>query len=161
MKRLVVLRLLLIIIGGCTFLMIPPLIVSLVLGETFMAPSFLIPLSIGLVLFLPAVFFGRKKNQTLPGINPREGFLLVFLTWFFASLAGSLPYHFSPVAMSFSDAIFESACGFATTGATTITNLETLPTGSCSARKAAIWAGPQDRLWSWPRWWQNRRRFQK
>ena len=141
MKRLVVLRLLFVIIGGCTFLMIPPLIAALVLGETFMAPSFLIPPSIGLVLFLSAVFFGRKKNQVLPGINPREGFLLVFLTWFFASLAGSLPYHFSPVAMSFSNAIFESACGFATTGATTLTSIEALPKSLLFWRSMSQWAG--------------------
>jgi len=159
-KRLAMIRLLAIIVGGVTLFMIPSLIMSIILGESFMIRSFLIPPIIGLALALPAVFFLPKSQL---GLRARDGFLLVFLTWIFAILVGSLPYHFSPLAMytpppggdvqefpytrrpqggmSYSDAIFESSCGFATTGATTFSDVEILPRSLLLWRSMSHWAG--------------------
>lgn len=138
MKRLAVIRLLAIIFALVTLLMLPSFFMALALGEDLMIRAFLIPLIIGLALALPAIIFIPK---VLFSLRPKDGFLLVFLTWIFASVAGSLPYHFSPVHMSYFDAIFESACGFATTGATTFTDIETLPRSLLLWRSVSHWAG--------------------
>jgi len=48
----------------------------------------------------------------------REAFLIVTLTWVLASLIGALPFVLSGTLHSFTDAVFETASGFTTTGAT-------------------------------------------
>jgi len=138
MKRFAMLRLLSIIIGGVTFFMLPSLVMAFVLGEASMIQAFLFPMAAGFALFLAAVLFIR--GITL-GIRPRDGFLLVFLTWVLASLAGSIPYFLSPLNLRLSDAIFESACGFATTGATTFADVEILPKSLLLWRSMSHWAG--------------------
>ena len=131
-------RLLAMIIGGVTFLMLPSLITCLVLGEASMVRAFLVPFVIGLILVLSSALF---IPGTPLGIRQRDGFLLVFLTWIFASLAGSLPYLLSPLNIDIIDAIFESTCGFATTGATTFFDVEALPRSLLLWRSMSHWAG--------------------
>jgi trk system potassium uptake protein TrkH len=117
--------------------MAPSLVMALVLKEFFMIPSFAVPLAIGLVVVLPALFM-RKSPLAL---RSRDGFLLVFLTWALASLLGSLPYYLAPGNMGLSNAIFECVCGFATTGATIFTDVEALPRSLLFWRSISHWAG--------------------
>ena len=126
------------IFGLVTFLMLPSLIIALVLGEMYMVLSFVIPMAIGLALAVPAILILPK---TPAGLQQKDGFLLVFLTWVFASLAGSIPYHLSPLNIGTINAIFESTCGFATTGATTISDVEALPGSLLFWRSICHWAG--------------------
>ena len=138
MKSSTIFRLLSIIIGGLTLLKLPSLVLAIVLGEYNMIRAFLVPLVPGLSLAFFSFFFIKKTSF---GIRIRDGFLLVFLTWVFASLAGSLPYYFSGLGISFSDAIFESTCGFSTTGATTFSDIEILPRSLLLWRSMSHWAG--------------------
>jgi len=138
MKRLPTVRFLAIIIGGMTSLMIPSFVAALILKEYVIVRAFLIPLSIGLILALSAVLFIRKAPLSL---RPRDGFLLVFLVWVFSSLIGSLPYYFSKLGMSVCDSIFESTCGFATTGATTLSDIEVMPKPLLLWRSMSHWSG--------------------
>jgi len=137
-KRLALLRPLAYVIGVVTFLMLPSLVMALVQGEYYMIRPFLVPMIIGLVLGLPAVLVAGKSVLSF---RSRDGFLLVFLTWVFASLAGSLPYYLSPENISLSDAVFESSCSFATTGATTLYDIEALPRSLLLWRSMSHWAG--------------------
>jgi len=57
----------------------------------------------------------------------REALLVVVLAWFAVSGFGALPFLWSPYFSSFTDAFFESASGFTTTGATILTDVEVLP----------------------------------
>lgn len=57
----------------------------------------------------------------------REGLVIVALAWLVLSLFGSLPFVFSGSIPSFTDAFFETASGFTTTGASILNNPETLP----------------------------------
>jgi trk system potassium uptake protein TrkH len=136
MKKLAFLRLLLMILGVSAFFMVPALIMARILGEEIHA--FSIPIGIAIFLFLLAMFFIRTGPIRL---NPREGFLLVFLTWVCASLLGSLPYFLSPCNISFTDAVFESTCAFATTGGTTIIDIEALPRSLLLWRSLSHWFG--------------------
>ena len=135
---LAIFRLLAVIIGIVALMMIPPLILALILGEAAMVRAFLIPLTIGLILALPAAFYIRKSPLSL---RARDGFLLVFLTWVFSSIIGSIPYYFSHFDINFYNAIFESACGFATTGATNLEDIEILPRSLLLWRSISHWAG--------------------
>jgi trk system potassium uptake protein TrkH len=118
--------------------MLPSLVIAVVLAEGAMIRAFAVPLAIGLAVALPAALLIPRDAQ---GIRPREGFLLVFLAWIFSSLAGSLPYYLSPSGIGVIDAIFESSCGFATTGATTISDVEALPRSLLLWRSMSHWAG--------------------
>lgn len=78
--------------------------------------------SCGLAVIVPSallVFFMRPKNEADRKFGLREGFAVVALGWFAASLAGAVSYmtvaDFYPA-----DAFFESVSGFSTTGASVI-----------------------------------------
>ena len=126
------------IIGVLTLLMLPSLAIAIINKEYFMIRTFLLPPAAGLLLAIPAALVIRKKP---PNLRIKDGFLLVFLTWVFASLIGSIPYSLSPVALNFSDSVFESSCAFATTGATTISDIESLPYSLLFWRSMSHWTG--------------------
>jgi trk system potassium uptake protein TrkH len=54
----------------------------------------------------------------------REGVLIVVGAWVLASITGAIPYLVSGVLPGIADALFESASGFTTTGATVLTDIE-------------------------------------
>ncbi|GHU40632.1 Trk system potassium transporter TrkH [Spirochaetia bacterium] len=137
MRFFKILQIPLIAVGFLVPMLIPPLVLSLV-SHDGMPKAYLIPLFIALLLNLPSLFL--LKNQTSP-LRARDGFLLVTLTWFFLTAAGAMPYIFSPYGISIADSIFESACGFATTGATTFTDIEALPRSLLLWRSICHWAG--------------------
>ena len=60
-------------------------------------------------------------------LTRREGLLLVVATWVGICLFGSLPFYLSAHFNSFTDAFFEAASGFTTTGATVLEKVEVLP----------------------------------
>ena len=138
MKQLSMIRLLSIITAGVSLLMFPSLVTALILGETKMIFSFILPIIIGLTFAVSSIIFIPKTQS---GIRAKDGFLLVFLVWIFSTLMSSLCYYFAPVGINFVDAVFESACGFATTGATTISDIEVLPRSLLLWRSISQWAG--------------------
>lgn len=60
-------------------------------------------------------------------LNPRDGFLLVTLTWTLLPAFGALPLLLALPELGFTDAYFEAMSGLTTTGATILTGLERLP----------------------------------
>lgn len=137
-KQLAVIRLLAIITGGVSLFMIPPLVTAIVLKETATINAFLVPVIIGFVIALAAILFIPK---TQIGIRPKDGFLFVFLVWIISTLMSSLCYYLASCDIGLIDSIFESACGFATTGATTIVDVEALPRSLLLWRSTTQWAG--------------------
>jgi trk system potassium uptake protein TrkH len=59
----------------------------------------------------------------------REGFIIVSLVWLIISLFGSLPYLLSGTIPGFTNAFFETISGFTTTGASILSDIESLPHG--------------------------------
>ena len=80
----------------------------------------LITTTSGIILWLVSSPIQRDFTQ-------REGLFLVVLIWVFIPLFGCLPLYFSPQFPSFTDSFFESVSGFTTTGATVLTDIESLP----------------------------------
>ena len=60
-------------------------------------------------------------------LQPRDGFLLVTLTWLVLPAFGALPLMLAIPGLSFTDGYFEAMSGLTTTGATVLTGLEKLP----------------------------------
>jgi trk system potassium uptake protein TrkH len=59
-------------------------------------------------------------------LSQREGLLMVVAVWACVGFFGCLPFYFSPYFDSFTDAFFEAASGFTTTGATVLADVEVL-----------------------------------
>lgn len=60
-------------------------------------------------------------------LQPRDGFLLVTLTWLVLPAFSALPLLWAVPGLSITDAYFEAMSGFTTTGATVLTGLDKLP----------------------------------
>ncbi len=71
----------------------------------------------------------------------RDGFAIVTFGWLGFSLFGSLPYLLSGTIPSFTDAFFETISGFTTTGATILSEIESLPHGILLWRSLTHWLG--------------------
>jgi trk system potassium uptake protein TrkH len=61
-------------------------------------------------------------------LQPRDGFLLVGLTWALLPVFGALPLVLAIPGLSFTDAYFEAMSAFTATGATALSGLDALPT---------------------------------
>ena len=95
-------------------------------------------LSIALVA---AIGFALSALPARQQFFAREGFVAVGLIWIFTGLVGSLPFLFSGWFATPMDAIFESCSGFTTTGATILTEIESLPKGILFWRAFTHWLG--------------------
>ena len=85
---------------------------------------------------LAAACFGRIET-----ITARQGFLITTLSWVALIAAGALPMLFGSVDISVTDAVFESASGLTTTGATVVTGLDRAPPGFLLWRSVLQWIG--------------------
>ena len=128
-----VLGMLLIILG---FFMIAPVIVQLIYDEfngTFIYSS-IVTIFIG-TLFLLSNLDQNKK------LNLQQAFLLTSLSWIGIATFGSLPFIFSSLELTFSDAFFESMSGITTTGSTVIGDLNNAPKAILIWRSLLQWLG--------------------
>jgi trk system potassium uptake protein TrkH len=98
--------------------------------------SGVIAASTGLILF----YFSDYKIK-FKIIDKKESCLSVTLAWITFSLFGALPFLLSGTTASFTDAVFESASGITTTGASVLTDMEHLPKGILFWRSFVQWLG--------------------
>jgi trk system potassium uptake protein len=96
--------------------------------------SMAVALVAGMGLFL--IF--HSSQVTL--MTHREGMAIVALGWLGAGLAGALPLYFSGT-VPFVDSLFESVSGFTTTGASILTDIESVPRGILMWRSLTHWLG--------------------
>lgn len=71
----------------------------------------------------------------------REGVLVVVVAWLLAATFGAIPFVVSGAIASPIDALFESASGFTTTGASILTDIEALSPGLLFWRSMTQWLG--------------------
>ncbi len=81
-----------------------------------------------------------KKSKS-EEIGEREAFIIVTLTWFMLGIFGSLPFMLSGSISNFTNAYFEAISGFTTTGASILTDIETLPKSILYWRAIIQWLG--------------------
>lgn len=116
--------------------MAAPLIVTLLYGESAVA-AFLIP--IGLLLVLGLALGLRVPKDTT--IYAREGLAVVALSWVTMSLFGALPFCLSQAIPSYIDSFFETVSGFTTTGASILSEVESMEHGLLFWRSFTHWVG--------------------
>lgn len=101
------------------------------------AAGFLITILVVAPIALVLCRIKTKKTD----IYAKEGFLTVGLAWLAISLVGALPFIFSGAIPNFIDAFFETVSGFTTTGASILTEIESLPRGILFWRSFTHWIG--------------------
>jgi len=74
-------------------------------------------------------------------LSLRAAFLLTSSTWVVLPAFGALPFVFSELALSYTDAFFEAMSGLTTTGSTVITGLDVAPPGLLIWRSLLQWIG--------------------
>ena len=74
-------------------------------------------------------------------LNLQQAFLLTALSWLSIAIFGSLPFIFSNIEFSITNAFFESMSGITTTGSTIISNLESMPKAILFWRAILQWLG--------------------
>ena len=79
----------------------------------------------------------QKKSK----IKTREAFLLTSLSWIVVAAYGALPFTFSNLSFSYTDALFEAMSGITTTGSSIMTNLDSAPRGLLLWRSILNWLG--------------------
>lgn len=77
----------------------------------------------------------------IPPFSLKFGFLLVNMIWAATSVAAALPFVFSDLGISFTDAVFEATSGITTTGSTVLVGLDTMPPGLLLWRSMTQWFG--------------------
>lgn len=118
-------------------LLMLPLIVSLYYGEECYL-AFLITIGIALVVGTVLVLACKIKSRV---IYAKEGFVIVSLAWVIMSLIGALPFVISGEIPNYIDAVFETVSGFTTTGASILTDIESLSRGILFWRSFTHWIG--------------------
>ena len=96
--------------------------------------SGVITIIFGVLFFLSNL--DHNKKLSLP-----QAFLLTALSWLRIAIFGSLPFVFSNIELSLTDAFFESMSGITTTGSTILTNLNETPKAILLWRAMLQWLG--------------------
>jgi trk system potassium uptake protein TrkH len=120
---------------GITFLM--PIVCS-VLMQDRMFGNFAVAAGVVVVLGLALAGITHRYRREL---KPRDGFLLVTLSWVLMSGAAAVPMMLALPGLSFTDAYFEAMSGLTTTGSTILVNLDSLPPSINLWRHALHWFG--------------------
>lgn len=97
--------------------------------------------TISIIVTLFAGITAYKTTQIPEDINLKEGFAIVSLGWTVLSVFGALPFVLSGSIPSFIDALFETMSGFTSTGATILTEIESLPKSILFWRSLTHWYG--------------------
>ena len=116
--------------------MFVPIIVQFIYKEvdsSFFGAS-IVTIIFGTLFFLSNLDHDKK-------LNLQQAFLLTALSWLSIAIFGSLPFVFSKINFSFTNAFFESMSGITTTGSTVISNLNEMPKGILLWRALLQWLG--------------------
>ena len=116
--------------------MIIPVLIQLVYSES--DSGFIVS---GLATIIFGMLFYLSNLDHDKKINLQQAFLLTSLSWLSIAIFGSLPFIFSEINLSLTDAFFESMSGITTTGSTIISNLNDTPKSILLWRSMLQWLG--------------------
>jgi trk system potassium uptake protein len=115
-----------------------PIATALIYGETASLQIFLLSAGIALGTGLALVLATRRFRREL---RPRDGYLLVSLSWILITVLAAAPLMLGAPHLSFTDAFFESMSGLSTTGSTILSGIDGLPHAVNLWRHALHWLG--------------------
>jgi len=121
-----------------SFTMLPPAIISLIFDDgviEIFLNAFGITFFAGFILW--SIF-----RKTAAEMRTKDGFVVTFLFYLALGAVGALPLiQDAGIALSWPDALFESFSGLTTTGATILTNIDSLPESILFYRQQLQWFG--------------------
>jgi trk system potassium uptake protein TrkH len=94
---------------------------------------------VSVILFGTFIMLATRKHRK--EMNKREGYIVVTFGWIIMALSGTIPYVFTGVIPSFTNAFFETMSGYTTTGATILSDIEVVPKGVLFWRSTTHWIG--------------------
>ena len=121
----------------CAAFFMIPIITAICYSEWKTLFAFIISALICLALGSLCIY--KKPDKTT--IYAKEGFVIVSLSWITLSILGSIPFLLSGATTSIVDALFETASGFSTTGASIFKEVEVLPKAVLMWRSFTNWVG--------------------
>lgn len=119
-------------------LLLIPAVVALIYGESKQFFAFFITAVAAFVIGFIVGLLTKTKNRV---IYAKDGFAITALAWIVMALIGALPFVITREIPSYVDAIFETVSGFTTTGASIITNVETMSRSMLFWRSFTHWIG--------------------
>ena len=137
MNYRMIVRMLAITLRIVAVLMAPALIIALCLKEMSSAAAFAVTIGLMLLLSLSTNIFKPRKTT----LYAREGFVITSLVWVMLSALGALPFYLSGSIKSYVDCLFETISGFTTTGASILSDVESLPYSILYWRSFTHWVG--------------------
>ena len=120
------------------FSMLPSVIVSFIYDDSSVYIPFLITM---LASGLTGIALMLLCHSDTKQLRVRDGFLIVTLCWFISAVLGAIPFIVTDSITGFADAFFESCSGFSTTGASILSDIESLPRGILFWRSFTHWIG--------------------
>lgn len=126
-----------ILVSTLAIFMCVPALVDLYLGH----PDWTVfTLAAGVTLFV-GIAMALAANTSGSNFSVRQAFLMTTLAWVVLTFFAALPFKYSELNMSFTDAYFEAMSGLTTTGSTVIVGLDTAPPGILLWRAILQWVG--------------------
>ncbi len=119
------------------FFLFIPLIVEIIY-ESESWQSYAVPILLYLIVGGSLVITNRNVDLK---ISLKEAFIITVLSWLLLTFLCAVPFLYTEVNLGIVDALFESMSGVTTTGATTLSNIESLPKGILIWRAFLQWLG--------------------
>ncbi|NMA94602.1 MAG: TrkH family potassium uptake protein [Clostridiales bacterium] len=123
----------------------------LIVESILMVPSYIIALVtsgkdknaflIAIILTMATGLILSFKKGIKAHIRARDGLAIVTFGWILSSIFGAIPLYMGGSTKTYIDALFETVSGFTTTGATILSEVETLPMGTIFWRSFTHWIG--------------------
>lgn len=118
-------------------LMVLPIVCGVFYGEwSFL--TYYVACSVAYIIAGYLISLKKPKNMT---VFIKDGCVATALSWVVLSIGGCIPFMLTGEIPSFTDAMFETASGFSTTGASILTNVEALSHTSLLWRSLTHWIG--------------------
>ena len=119
------------------FLLFIPLIVEIVY-RTESWQSYAVPILLYLIVGGSLVITNRNVDLK---ISTKEAFIITVMSWLLMTFLCAVPFIYTDVNLTIVDAFFEAMSGITTTGATTLSQIDTLPKGILIWRAFLQWLG--------------------
>ncbi len=127
------------VVGSTGLAMLIPVVTALIYREYGDAWQ----IALAALVTMGAGFFAWQygRSESRAQLTAREGFVIVGMTWIAMTFFGTLPYLFTGEILDLTDAFFETAAGYSTTGASIVPDPGELPKGILLWRALTQWMG--------------------
>lgn len=116
------------------------MLLPVVCGAFYAEKQFFVYLVLAAVYMLAGFLISLKKPKNMT-VFIKDGCVATALSWLVLSVCGCIPFMITKEIPSFTDAMFETASGFTTTGASILTNIESMSHTSLLWRSLTHWVG--------------------